>query len=187
MTYQELVARLRTHTPRFSPFRDPAVEYARFPAMARIYKATLGPDGMPPTQEAFAEAVAAELPALAREAVLARACRTYPSLVRQQHFELVLRGHFRSVITSSDFDLAGIDFVVIDRGRWYGIGLRTDTWRSHKWHEAKQTRHSHPPFPVLDLYVEPDRYKVGDFWLHPPEQVEEVRGFIERERKVSAS
>lgn len=180
MTVSEFEQRLASYRLRFYPVRDYTVERALFPPMVGIYKSLVGLDGMPPTQAVFADAVAAELPDLPREAVLARACRTYPSLVRQQHFELVLREHFHTVITSADLDLAGVDFVVIVKGRWYGVGLSTNTQRAHDWHVVKETRHKHPPFPVLDLYVEPNRYKVGAFWLHSVEHVEEIEAFIER-------
>lgn len=180
MDCQEFERRLRSYPLRFLRVRDSSVEYAKFPPMAAIYKALIGADGMPPTQEAFARAVAAEMPSLPLDAVMARALRTYPSLVRQQHFEMVLRENFAHVIADANLDLVGVDFVVVENGQWYGVGLSTNTEAAHEWKRVKDSRHKRPPFPVLDLYVEPNAYRVGNFWLHTPEHVEEIRAFIER-------
>jgi hypothetical protein len=167
----------------FDPLRDPAVERARFPALIGLYWGLVGPDGLPPRQGAFMQAVAdheslAELP---REAVIARAGRTYPSLVRQHHFELLLRERFPFVLRGHQLDLAGLDFLLFRGNRGYGVGLSVETAAGRAWHDVKDTRHGVLPVPVLDLYAEPDAYRIGRFWLHPAEDVDRVEAFIERE------
>lgn len=167
---------------RFDPLRDPRVEHALFPAMIALYWELVRPDGTPPTQATFAEAVADRLPGLPRPAVVARASRTYPSLVRQHHFELVLREHFLVVVRAHWLDLSGLDFLLVEDGRPYGLGLSVETTTAHRWAGRKAVRHPPPAhIPVLQLYVRPHAYVIGDFWLHHPAQVEEVRAFIARE------
>ena len=120
----------------------------------------------------------AELP---RNAVMARAGRAYPSLVRQHHFEFLLRERFPFVLRGHQLDLSGIDFLLFRANRGYGVGLSVETDSGREWHDVKDRRHGTLPIPVLDLYAEPDQYRVGRFWLHPPEDVARVEAFIERE------
>jgi hypothetical protein len=162
--------------------RDPAVEQARFPNMVATYWGLVDRNGCPPSQRDFAQAVANDpsIQSLPRPAVLARAGRAYPSLVRQHHFEYLLRGRFQWVFRGDELDLAGIDFLILREGRAYGVGLSTETERGRRWHEVKDARHGELPVPVVDLYAEPDRHVIGDFWLHPPEDVDEVESFIAR-------
>lgn len=168
----------------FSPLRDPAVESARFPSLVATFWSLVDHNGCPPPQRDFARAVADHplVGRLPREAVLARAARAYPSLVRQQHFEYLLRTRFRWVLRSEELDLAGLDFLILRQGRGYGVGLSTETEDAHHWREVKDERQGELPVPVLELYAEPDRHRVGDFWLHPPEDVDQVEAFITRQQ-----
>jgi hypothetical protein len=164
----------------FSPVRDPTVEQARFPNLVARYSAMIDHNGVPPTQRDFARAVAEDplVRKLPREAVLARAARAFPSLVRQHHFEYLLRTRFPWVLRGDELDLAGLDFLILRDGRGYGVGLSTESEEGHRWHAVKAERHGELPVPVLDLYVEAGAYRVGDFWLHPPEDVDRVEAFI---------
>ena len=67
--------------------------------------------------------------ALRRSAVFARACRTYPSFVRQHHAVLALREHFPVVSWDRWLDqLQGVDMLVVDaRGLAAGVALSTET------------------------------------------------------------
>ena len=174
---------LLTRSLAFSPLREPAVEEAKFPNLVGTYWGLVDSNGIPPTQRDFARAVADDplVRKLPREAVLARAARAYPSLVRQHHFEYLLRLRFPWVLRGDELDLAGLDFLILRRGRGYGVGLSTETEDARRWQGVKEGRHGELPVPVLDLYAEPDRYRVGDFWLHPPEDVDLVEAFIARE------
>jgi hypothetical protein len=138
------------------------------------------PRGLPPTQATFGDAVAARLPHLPGDAVKARAHRAYPAFVRQHHFELVLRETFPLVLRGHALDLAGLDFLIIDGGAAYGLALSVDTALAHEWVQRKQHRHvSLSDIPVLELYADEDHHRVGSFWLHHPDQIEEVSAFIE--------
>ena len=109
----------------FSPPRAPAVEEARFPNLVALYWGLVDHNRIAPTQRDFARAVA-DNPRFRRlpcEAVLARAARAYPSVVRQHHFEYLLRLRFPWVLPGDELDLAGLDFPLLRLGRGCGVGL----------------------------------------------------------------
>jgi hypothetical protein len=179
-----LEAVLASYRLSFPKVRDPRVEWAAFPSMIGLYWGLVEADarGMPPTQAAFADAVAGRLPRLPGDAVKARAHRTYPAFVRQHHFELVLRERFPLVLRGHVLDLAGLDFLIIDSGSAYGLALSVDTTTAHEWVQRKQHRHAPmPDIPILELYADEDVHRAGAIWLHHPNQVEEVSAFIERQ------
>ena len=165
----------------FRKLRVPHVEHAAFPSMIALYWILVEDNGgLRPRQAAFGVAVAARLPTLPPAAVVARACRAYPAFVRQHHFELVLREHFPLVLRGHALDLAGLDFLIIEGRAAFGLGLSVETEAARDWARWKERRHAPmPSVPVLYLYADPDRYTVGRFWLHHPDQVEEVQAFIE--------
>jgi hypothetical protein len=98
-------------------------------------------DGLPPLQDEFADAIAAQLPELPREAVLARAYRTYPAFVRQHHFELLLRQQFDLVLRGDVVDHMGIDFFIVHLGRAYEVDLSVDSRSAAEWSIVKNRRH----------------------------------------------
>jgi hypothetical protein len=174
----EMEQRLATFALTFPPLRSSRWEYAAFPNMAAIYWNLARTQGVP-EQDVFAGAVAALMDQGDNEAVVARACRAYPALVRQHHFALVLKEHFPLVVRSEELDLAGVDLLVVEDGRAYGVALSVQTDAAHEWQRVKEQRHPIPPgLPVLYLYAGSAGYRVGRFWLHPPEQVAEVKAFI---------
>jgi hypothetical protein len=169
------------YTLDFPDERDPAVESAAFPDMVGIYrKLTTGQ--IPPSQGTFADEVARQVRGYPRKAVFARACRAYPSFVRQHHAVLVLREFFPVVVWDQWLDqLQGVDVLVVDeRGLAAGIDLSTDTATAHGWHKVKGGRHEKPPIPVLEVAVEPGEYRSGSLWLHDPDRlVAQVRETLE--------
>src|SRR4051794_2760453 len=91
------------------------------PRMVDIY-VTLCRDMLPGyvcTQERFLATVVAASPDLPSDGVRARASRTYPALVRQQHFAVALRTrtHLEGVHWIPELDYRGIDLLVLDHGR----------------------------------------------------------------------
>jgi hypothetical protein len=180
-SYRLLEVAVRDYTLAFPDERDPAVESAAFPDMVGIYrKLTTGQ--IPPSQGTFADEVARQVRGHPRKAVFARACRAYPSFVRQQHAVLVLREHFPVVVWDQWLDqLQGVDVLVVDeRGLAAGIDLSTDTATAHGWHKVKSGRHEKPPIPVLDVMVEPGEHRSGALWLHDPDRlVAQVRETLE--------
>jgi hypothetical protein len=177
--FERVLAGMPLH---FSYARDPVVEWAAFPSMVAIYW-QLVKDGLPPTQAAFAQTVAQALGEPQNPAVQARARRAYPSLVRQHHAEVLLRERFAVVIHDEGLDHAGVDLLVVDGCFAVGLALSVNTAQARSWRDVKQRRHSDPPgLPILDVFAEPEAYRVGAFWLHPPTLADEVEAFIERER-----
>ncbi len=165
---------------RFLPNRSARWEFAAFPNMAAIYW-NLARTCIVPEQTVFASAVAALMDQGDNQDVIARASRAYPALVRQHHFCLVLKEHFPIVIRSEELDLNGVDLLVVDGRRAYGIALSVETEAAHSWQETKQHRHPDSPdhLPVLYLYARRGEYTVGRFWLHHLEQWKEVRIWID--------
>ena len=154
--------------------RDARVEAAAFPDMVSIYRSLVtGP--FPPTQSEFGDEVLRRvrttLPGLSQTAVFARACRTYPSFVRQHHAVLVLREHFPVVSWDRWLDqLQGVDMLVVDeRGLAAGVALSTETTKARDWSEVKEVRHARPAIPIFEYYVDKHKYHAGAFWLHDPE------------------
>lgn len=167
----------------FSSVRDPAVEQARLPSMVRLYWHLADAQNAPPRQIEFAEALADCMPHLPRGGVLARAQRTYSSVVRQHHFWLMLQERFPYAYQSPRLDMDGFDFLILEDGRAYGIGLSTATDAALEWQAIKRRRHVAPPIPVLDLYVDRDTCReVGRFWLHPSSDIEQIEAWIDREK-----
>jgi hypothetical protein len=182
---QHFEALIAGYPLRFPQVRVPAVEYAAFPPLVSIYWQLAGA-GVPPTQQRFADEIVGIVsqiaPTLPAPAVAARACRAYPSLVRQQHAEFWLRDSFDLVVRQDRLDFDGVDFLLVDQGEAFGLGLSVNTERAHAWQAVKRRRHPLPVgLPILDIAPTPD-YRVGAFWLHAPTQVEEIQAFITRER-----
>jgi len=181
---QKLEARLKELSVTFPANRSSRWEYAKFPDMAVVYRFVAGPS-LVPDQMSFAHGVAALLKEQDNPDVIARACRAYPALVRQHHFELLLRerGNFSLVVHSTDLDLEGIDILVVEEGIAAGLRLSVQTPAAAFWKVIKAKRHPIPRgLAVLDLEAKPDGYRIGQFWLHSPDQVDVVRAFVDRLR-----
>ncbi len=179
--YRVLEVAVREYALDFPEERDPAVEAAQFPDMVGIYR-RLCTGHIPPSQGTFGEEVTRQVRGYPRKAVFARACRAYPSFVRQHHAYLALREHFPVVAWDQWLDQhQGVDILIVDeRGLAAGIDLSTDTAVAHGWHAVKRDRHAKPPIPVLEVFADPGEYRVGAFWLHDPVKlVAEVRKTLE--------
>ncbi len=176
--------RLATLPLRFLPNRARSWENAAFPNMAAIYW-NLARSCVVPEQDVFAGAVAALMDQGNNPAVVARASRAYPALVRQHHFYLMLREHYPIVVRSEELDLNGVDLLIVEQGRAYGIALSVETEAAHSWQRVKQRRHPESPerLPVLYLYAKRSEYRIGNFWLHHPDQWKLVRDWMNRLRQ----
>src|SRR5688572_19331148 len=150
--------------------RDPQVESAAFPDMVSIYRGLVS-GYFPPPQAEFAEEVARRVRGHPRSAVIARACRAYPSFVRQHHAVLALREHFPVVSWDRWLDqLQGVDMLVVDaRGLAAGVALSTETTKARDWSAVKDVRHARPAIPIFEAYVGKREHRSGPFWLHDPD------------------
>lgn len=147
-------------------------------------------DPLAPTQDVFTAAVMSQIPMVKEseeEAIRARIYRTYTAMVQQHHFELVLRERFDDVAWDLELDKQhGIDLVVTSNGNRYGFNVSVNTERSGFYKSRKTKHYDTPPFPVLDVYIQPWDYVVGRFWLYNPANVDEVQAFIEMNNKRPA-
>lgn len=171
-TRQQLEDWLKQH-PRLTFPKVYTAENARLASQADIYwRMVDDADGFPPLQDAFAHRVARETPNVPPSGVHARACRAYPSWVRQHHLIAILREHFDRVIWSTEWDHTGIDISIAYRGLSLGIASSVNTTRSNRYEKVKQGRHPDDGhLYIIRLHAEPGEYVVGHFWLHDPNKV----------------
>jgi hypothetical protein len=149
--------------------------------MAGIYWG-LVQDALPPLQCEFAAAVADAMGQPENRAIWARACRAHPSFVRQHHAELLLRDWFPDVVHGENLDHVGVDIPVVERWFAVGLALMVNTPGARAWREVEQHRHPDPPgLPILEVYADPEDYRVGPSWLHPPTLIEETAAFLDRQ------
>lgn len=188
---QQFESALSRYTLSFLKPRVRSVEDRAFPPMVDLYQALRrAREPFAPTQSEFTEVVMSRMPntpASEQEAVRARIYRTYTAMVQQHHFELVLREHFDSVTWDPELDKKhGIDLVVTSNGKRYGFNVSVHTELSAFYKSRKAKHYDSPPFPVLDVLIQPRDYVVGRFWLYNPATIDEVHAFIELNHKRSA-
>lgn len=116
----------------------------------------------------------------------ARILRTYPSLVRDHHFFLMLtsKGWFDRVIYSCRNDISGKDVVIQHKSKEYIVSLFIQTKRSTFFKRIKNAfRHVYHnkeiPLP-LDLDVAP---KCGDFFVYGENDCEYVKSIVFKKAK----
>ncbi len=163
---------IRDYPLWFPEERDRQVESAAFPDMVSLYRG-LTSGYFPPPQATFADEVARRVRGYPHSPVYARACRAYPSFVRQHHAVLALSEHFPVVAWDRWLDqLQGVDVLVVDeRGLAAGLDLSTDTATAREWHGVKEGRHPAAAIPVFEAYADPGEHRVGAFWLHDPKRL----------------
>jgi hypothetical protein len=92
-------------------------------------------------------------------------------LVRQQHFQTVLRTrtNLMGVHWLVSLDMLGIDLLILHRGFALGVALSIRTETAAAWQAIKHGRHPIlAGLTMLELDVDPNRAeKVGPFWVHP--------------------
>ena len=111
--------------------------------------------------------------------------RTYPSLVRDHHFFLMLLNEncFDKVIYSCKNDIAGKDIVIQHQGNEYMLSLFIQTTRSTFFKRIKNAlRHVYSSKEIqlpLDLSVANKR---GDFFVYSSKDLENVKSIILKKR-----
>jgi len=126
--------------------------------------------------------------------IKARAYRSYPSIVRDIHFALVVkeRSGFDSVIYNYDTDIKdGIDLVIRNKGyslsanshvtKTYAVNLFTKTERAYMGRENKGSRHKKiPNVEYIDMPVSfKGSKRCGYFYLYHDRELNMLRGYIE--------
>jgi hypothetical protein len=173
---------LRQH-PALNFPRGPDVEWRALPPMVQVYRDLLLSGGMPPNQDTFAQRVVLDANrldpgALPAEGVYARACKTFPSLIRQHHLAIALHvtGELEAVKWIPWLDYQGIDLLCLRESFAVGVALSIDTKQARFWKRVKEQRQSGKPqgLTMVELDVNPQDYQVGEFFLHPPSHVDVV-------------
>ena len=112
-----------------------------------------------------------------KSAVIGRILRTYPSLVRDLHFYLMLvQAHcFDEVIYSCKTDVSGKDILIRHNHKEYELSLYVDTTRSRKFKSIKNLfRHNYNNEIKLPLSLNSAR-KIGDFFVYSQKDIQTVK------------
>lgn len=153
------------------------------PRMVDIYVGCWRDLGKLPTQDRFLDAVVAACPALSADGVRARASRTYPAFVRQQHFATALKVYttLEGVHWIPALDYLGVDLLVLDHGHALGVALSLKTDRAAYWQNVKQGRHPRlGGLVMLELDLDPaEAPRLGPFWVHPLSDVWQVQEAVQ--------
>lgn len=110
------------------------------------------------------------------EGLISRILRTYPSLIRDFHFYLMVNesGLFEAVKYSFIDDYKNkIDIKVLYKGQWHNVGLLLGSKRSLFYRFKKKFRHK----PVDVIYIELDKKDaqwVGDYMLYTNNHINEL-------------
>ena len=115
-----------------------------------------------------------------RNALIGRILRTYPSLIRDFHFYLLLvkENCFDKVIYSCKTDIEGKDIIIKHKGKEYQISLFVKTRRSNLFKNIKNKfRHKYSNEIQIPLDLEHIE-KTGDFFLYSKQHIDTVKKHI---------
>lgn len=115
-----------------------------------------------------------------KKALIGRILRTYPSLIRDFHFYLLLvtENCFDKVIYSCKIDIDGKDIIIKHRGKEYQISLFVKTRRSNFFKDIKnKSRHEYINEIKIPLELEHSQ-KTGDFFLYSKQHIDIVKKHI---------
>ena len=120
-----------------------------------------------------------------------RACKAYPSYVRELLFILLVKEKFTDyeVIYDQMLDFEkGIDILLIKNDVYYGVKLRINTSNSLKFAEDKLTRHNSMPEVNyinfdFDMFDE-DKLVVNHFFLYSEKYLDRLRNDIAEINKM---
>lgn len=113
------------------------------------------------------------------EGLKARVFRTYPSLIRDLHFNLFVKENVRDakVVYNRKLDVEeGIDQLIQYNNKFYAINLFTDTTRAHIGRDKKVFRHT--PFENVQYIELPVNFKgsvkCGSFFLYGETELNQI-------------
>lgn len=115
-----------------------------------------------------------------KDALIARVLRTYPSLIRDFHFYLLLvrENCFDKVIYSCKTDIEGKDIIVKHKGKEYQISLFVKTRRSNFFKQIKN-KFRHKYSGEIQIPLDLDRIeKTGDFFLYSEQHIDTLKKHI---------
>lgn len=117
------------------------------------------------------------------EGLKARIYRTYPSLIRDLHFNLYVKENIPEavIVYNRKLDVEeGIDQLIIYNHKIFAINLYTDTARAHIGREKKVNRHT--PFDNVQYLELPVNFKgsveCGSFFLYGETELKKIISLI---------
>lgn len=113
-------------------------------------------------------------------ALIARILRTYPSLIRDFHFYLLLVNEkcFDKVIYSCKTDIEGKDIIIKHKGDIYQVSLFVDTKRSKSFKKIKNNiRHEYNNEIAIPIKFELAE-RCGDFYVYGQKDLEKIKKHI---------
>ncbi len=178
---------------------DPSVENAKLPPAIVAFYYFLFKKLSVPTEEEFINAYSevheidlTNGPVIYREknypaaAVRARLLRTYPSILRDFHFYLLLKesGRFQAVRYSLATDYhKGIDISVVCGDGEFGLSILLNTKRGRYFKKRKTYRHDYGRVKEIVLEVDFNSlHKCGDFFLLCEHHIDSVIKLIDDAR-----
>jgi hypothetical protein len=168
----------------FRRARSKQVNDHRFPDVVPRYRRHFEQREFPSQPDEFLRSlttdVLRERPDFPREDVRARATMFLAGLVRQHHFMLFLQEHFDLVIWNDRLDQQhGIDLLLIQEGRTFGLALSVSGYRSQAWQERKRYRHPPPEtLPICQIDAPIGDFRGGKLWLHGGGDLRKVHEFV---------
>jgi hypothetical protein len=198
LSSKEIEEQIEKYPLKFLQVRDERVEWGiPFPMFVTTFRCLMERNDRIPSQDEFVENYfadnASELAATLTTAQLktgleARLRRTYPSLVRDAHFEALLRERGLDVVYDPKADIqAGIDHTVTYKGVQFHLHCYVKTKAGRYGRKIKNRRHDFQGIHLdveMDLGAE-DSKKVGDFALYSGKHVDIVMEQMESKLKNS--
>lgn len=180
-TSKDIEEKIKTFKLNFIQYRNPDVEYKiQFPMFLTCFYDTVLKNQEILDQKGFAVAyIKSNLEWLKKQnfseeikqGLIARIFRTYPSLIRDLHFSLMLkeRNEYKNVLYNTKLDtIHGIDVLIECENKLFGINLYTDTKNANEFRNNKFKRHSR--FDSVNYIELPVSFygsnKCGDFYLY---------------------
>ncbi|TLX23956.1 hypothetical protein FE904_19605 [Chryseobacterium indologenes] len=124
---------------------------------------------------------------LLKEGITARLLRTYPSLIRDLHFYLLLSESnlFDDVSYSSNTDyFKGLDLKIKYKGKEYFLSIHVGTERAKEYKSKKENRHDYSN--IIQKIIKADfskLKKLGDFYLFDNIHVNELITELENDNR----
>jgi hypothetical protein len=187
LSSKEIEQQIEGYRLKFLDVRDERVEWVlEFPMFVRTFLKLLERNNVVPSQDEFVERYfadnAAELAQKLtsiqlRTGLEARLRRTYPSFVRDVHFEALLREHGLDVVYNPATDVqGGVDHTIKYKGIIFQLHCFAKTRAGQYARRVKNRRHK---FQGIHLDVQMElgsdwARKVGDFYLYSDKHVESV-------------
>lgn len=194
MNSKEIEEQIKGFTLKFIQIRHPTVEWQmKFPMFIDTFNQLIQQKKRIPSQDEFVETYfqfnSKELSSVIsdikiKQALEARLRRTYPSLVRDVHFESLMKERGLSVLHERDTDVCeGVDHVVMYKETTFRIHCYVNTKIGREGRKIKNKRHD---FHGIHLDVEMDlggasAKRVGDFYLYSDDHIDYLIGMMDSE------